>query len=385
MSGMVRPTAAPKPPAALRGPARLAWHFARSLTTPLVPEDYIDMIDPLRSPRSLRAKVVDVIPETAQASTIVLKPGLGWRGHQPGQFVRIGVDIDGVRLWRAYSITSGPRTDGLIAITVKAHSGGRVSSYLHETLRVGSIVQLEPASGEFIWDGSGGPVAFLTGGSGITPVMGMLRHRVAQQQAHAKRLHSTDSAAEFDSGDEIVVVHSDGHPEDVIFARELRNLAESGAIRLIERHTAVQGRLQPSELDELVPDWKSRTLYACGPAGMLRSLREHVEAAGRGDALHTEDFVVELAPAGAGGQLTLGEVHLDVPGEQNILDAAEEAGQLMPSGCRMGICMGCIMPLTSGAVWDMRTGEVTTAAAGGGVMVQTCINTVAGACELSTE
>lgn len=375
---MVRPTAVPKPPTSLSRPARLAWHAVRVLTTPLVPEDYIDLIDPLRSPRSLRAKVVDVQAETPEASTIVLKPGLGWRGFQPGQYIRIGVDINGVRLWRAYSITSGPRADGFITITVKAQTGGAVSTYLHDTLHIGSIVQLEPASGDFTWDGQTGPVAFITGGSGITPVMGMLRHRVAQAQPIGRSL-----TADFDGGDDIVVVHSDGHPEDVIFAEELRDLADSGAIRLIERHTATQGRLQPSELDELVPDWKDRTLYACGPAGMLRALREYVAAADRADALHTEDFVVELAPAGEGGSLKLGDVELEVKGDQNILDVAEEAGQLVPSGCRMGICMGCIMPLTSGAVRDMRTGEITTATEGDGVMVQTCINTVAGSCELS--
>lgn len=365
---MVRPTAIATPPPTLRGPARLAWHAVRSLTTPLVPEDYIDMIDPLRSPRHLRAKVVKVIPETQDASTIVLKPGIGWRGYRPGQYIRIGVDIDGVRIWRAYSVTAGPNDGKTISITVKAQSGGVVSTFLHDTLSVGSIVQLENATGEFTWDGAGGPVAFITGGSGITPVMGMLRHALAQPDATR----------------DIVVLHSDGHPEDVIFSEELHQLAARGDITLIERHTATEGRLQPQDVAELIPDWTERTVYACGPAGMLRSLRDFVDEAGRTDFLHTEDFVVELAPAGEGGTLTLGDVQLEVGGDETILDVAENAGQLVPSGCRMGICMGCIMPLKAGAVRDMRSGDVITAADAAGTMVQTCISTVAGACELST-
>ena len=352
---------------------RLAWRALRTLTTPLVPDDYVDLVDPLRSPAHLRARVVDVRRETDDASTVTLEPGIGWRGHRPGQFVRIGVDVDGVRLWRAYSVTSGPREDGCITVTVKALSGGLVSSHLQDSLRSGQVVQLAQADGDFVWAGDTRPVLYVTGGSGITPVMGMLRHR----------LHA---AAEGEASHDIVVLHSAGHPEDVIFAGELHELAERGRIRLIERHTQVDGRLEPAQLDELVPDWRERALYACGPAGMLRALREFAALNGVEDALHTESFVVELAEPGEGGTLRLhdgGEVReLEVAGDGSILDAAEAAGVLVPSGCRMGICYGCVLPLRSGAVRDLRTGEVTSGNDGDGVMVQTCISSVAGTCEI---
>lgn len=358
---------------------RWAWRAVRTLTTPLLPEDYVDMIDPLRSPRYLRARVIEVRPETADAATVTLKPGVGWAGHVPGQFIRLGVDIDGVRLWRAYSVTSGPRTDGCITITVKALSGGVVSSHLHSTLAQGQIVQMEQADGEFTWRGGSEPVLFVTGGSGITPVMGMLRHRIDAEEAFAPP--GTASAAH-----DIVVLHSATHPEDVIFADELHALRHSGRIRLIERHTVTQGRLEPRELDDLVPDWRDRTVYACGPAGLLRALREFAELNGVEDRLHTENFVVELAEPGEGGSLTLHdgsrEHALEVAGDTSILEAAESADVLVPSGCRMGICYGCILPLRSGAVRDMRTGEVLSGSDGDGVMVQTCIVTVAGSAEI---
>ncbi len=84
------------------------WKVAHAVATPVVPDDYLDLFAPLRSGADLRAKVVAVHPETADAATIVLRPGRTWAGHIPGQYIRIGVDIDGVRHWRAYSLTSPP-------------------------------------------------------------------------------------------------------------------------------------------------------------------------------------------------------------------------------------------------------------------------------------
>ena len=119
---------------------------------------------------------------------------------------------------------------------------------------------------------------------------------------------------------------------------------------------------------------------------MLRMLREFAELNGVEDKLHTENFVVELAEPGEGGTATIvmGTTtrEVAVSGETSILDAAEAADILVPSGCRMGICYGCVLPLRSGAVRDMRTGEVTSGTDGDGVMVQTCISSVAGACEI---
>src|SRR5262245_54278045 len=76
---------------------------AEAATHPLVPADFLDLFHPLRAGADLRARIVSVRHETKDAATIVLKPGADWRGHVPGQYIRIGVDVDGVRQWRAYS------------------------------------------------------------------------------------------------------------------------------------------------------------------------------------------------------------------------------------------------------------------------------------------
>jgi len=98
----------------------------RALTTPLLPDDYLELINPLWSTRELRGRIVRIDRETPDAATVLIRPGYEWEGHEPGQFLRIGVDIEGVRHWRAYSLTSDPeRPDGFISITVKNVDEGR--------------------------------------------------------------------------------------------------------------------------------------------------------------------------------------------------------------------------------------------------------------------
>src|SRR5688500_6810043 len=120
---------------------------AEAATTPLLPADYLDLVAPLRSGAPLRGRIEQVPPETADAATIVIRPGADWAGHVPGQYVRIGIDVDGVRQWRAYSLTHGPRDDGRISITVKAVPEGKVSNHLVRRAKPGTLVHLEQAVG----------------------------------------------------------------------------------------------------------------------------------------------------------------------------------------------------------------------------------------------
>ncbi len=341
--------------------------LAERITTPLVPGDYLDIIDPLRSGADLRGRIVEIQPETRDAVSLVIKPGRDWRAHTPGQYIRIGVDVDGVRQWRAYSLTSDTeRADGCIAITVKAIPGGKVSNHLVRNVTVGTIIQLDYAAGEFTLPAVAPPkILFLTAGSGITPVMGMLRNLAEQI-------------------DDVVVVHSAPTSDDMIFAGELRALAGQGRIRLIEKHTDADGMLTTAELSDLVSDLPERETWACGPTGMLDVLEQHWNDTGMPERLHTERFRPTVVTAGEGGTVTFSKsaTVLDTPGDQTLLDAGEAAGVLMPSGCRMGICFGCVAPLRQGAVRDLRNGDITTAAPGDGVLIQTCVSAAAGTCDI---
>jgi len=354
------------PPKPVRGVVHLLRRVAECAVTPFVPADYLDLVSPLRS-ADLRGRVVAVDAETADAATLRIRPGRSWRRHRPGQYVRIGVDVDGVRQWRAYSLTSlANAADGLLSITVKAIAEGRVSRHLVRQLKPGTLVQLDQAAGDFVLPARlPAKTLFLTAGSGITPVMGMLRNH----------LHELA---------DVVVLHAAPTAEDVIFGSELRSWAAQGRLRLVERHTTGQGVLQPDELDDVVPDWRDRETWACGPTGLLDALEEHWAAADLADRLHTERFRPVVITEGEGGTLTFskqGSV-VEADGATPILDAGEDAGVLMPSGCRMGICFGCVVPLTEGAVRDLRNGELITATKGDGVRIQTCVSAAAGPCSI---
>ena len=174
--------------------------LAERVTTPLLPADYLDLFDPLRRGADLRGRIMAVHPETADAATIEIRPGADWAGHVPGQYVRIGVDVDGVRQWRAYSLTHGPRADGRISVTIKAVPDGKVSNHLVRQGRPGTLVHLEQATGDFVLPTEGGRFLFVTAGSGITPVIGMLRNLFPVADAGVVRLARSEPY-------DIVVLH----------------------------------------------------------------------------------------------------------------------------------------------------------------------------------
>jgi ferredoxin-NADP reductase len=319
-----------------------------SATSPFLPEDFLSLLDPLLT-RELRARVVSVAPEAAGSATLVLRPGRGWAGHQPGQYVGVGVEIDGVLHWRSYSLTSPDQ----VSITVKGL--GLVSEHLVRRTAPGTVVRLRQAAGDFTWTAPS-KALFLTAGSGITPAMGMLR---------AFRGHRPDVAH----------LHVARSRDEVIFGSELRRLGHA----LTEWHDDTDGPLSLDRLDDLVPDWRTRETWACGPAGLLDATERHWEAAALADLLHVERFAPPAVGSTDGGTVTFarsGQTS-DAPG--TLLTTGEAAGVLMPSGCRMGICYGCVLPLLSGQVRDVRTGDVHGEP---GDLIQTCISSPAGDCSL---
>ncbi|MEO3937989.1 ferredoxin reductase [Dermatophilaceae bacterium Soc4.6] len=345
------------------------WRVVEAATTPVLPAEYLDIFAPMRSGAELRGRVVSVTPETADATRVVIRPGRSWRGHRPGQYVRIGVDVDGVRCWRAYSLTSlAEAPDGLLSICVKAIPDGTVSNHVVRSLQPGTLIHLDQATGDFTLPTTlPAKALFVTGGSGITPVMGMLRNHLAELP-------------------DVVLVHSAPTAADVIFAPELQAWHDAGRLRLVERHTDADGMVAASDLDQLVPDWREREAWACGPTGMLDAFEAHYADAGLGERLHTERFRPAVVVEGEGGSVTFtrsgSATVVEADGATPILDAGEDAGVLLKSGCRMGICFGCVVPLRSGAVRDLRDGNLTVATDGDDVRIQTCVSAAAGACEI---
>ncbi|WP_249011746.1 ferredoxin reductase [Conexibacter sp. DBS9H8] len=342
---------------------RLARYVVRGLeyfTWPLELDDYLELISPLWSTTELRGRIERIHPETDDTVTVDITPGFRWRGHRAGQYLRIGFDIAGKRQWRAYSLSSdAARPDGQITITVKRTADGVVSNWLHGPQATGAIVTLGEVEGEFTLPESTPPrLLFLTAGSGITPVMAMLRGlRRAGELPDTVHLHSART------------------PTGAIFAAELQALAERDPRYHLELQvTGEQGRLSPADLDDRCPDWRERECYACGPGPMLDALSDHYRAAGLVDRLHVESFehFVLGDRTGRGGQIRFirAGTEVECDGVTPILLAGEAAGLDLPYGCRMGICHTCTGRLVEGSVRDLRTGELTHA----GTEIRTCVN-----------
>ena len=357
------------------GPASAAG-FARSvvarMTTPLLPDDYLHLVNPLWSARELRGKIVAVVPETGDAATLVIKPGWGWKfNYQAGQYVGIGVHLDGRWHWRSYSISSSPADGGtrgrvgLLTITVKAMPEGFMSEHLVRGLEAGTIVRLALPQGEFVLpDPPPAKILFWTGGSGITPVMSMLR--------------TLDRRGTMP---DVVHIHSATTMSAAIFREErLALAARHGGLQLIENFDDQHGILDVDRLAEVCPDWKDREAWVCGPAPMLAAAEDRWGNAHLTKQLHIERFSAVLTTSAEGGRVTFAASGkaAEVDGATTLLEAGEAAGIQMPFGCRMGICHTCIVPLKQGMVKDLRNGAEYHENAG----VQTCITAAAGDCVL---
>lgn len=340
---------------------------------PLHHSHYLELVNPLWTSHALMARVESVRDETADCRTLTLRPGTGWRSHRAGQFVRLGVPIAGMRHTRTYSISSPPgRDDGCITVTVKAVPQGRVSTCLVRDVQVGDYLPLGEPQGDFILP-EAMPVhpLFITGGSGITPVMSMLRSYVL----------------EYEVMPDVVHMHYAPHPRGVIFNAELIALAaRQRHYRLARFYTREGGgHFNAAHLETACPDWREREVWACGPAALLDAVEAHWARAGLSQRLHLERFHAPqaAAPASASaGRVTFAGSETEVPsdGTTSLLRLAEDAGLNPAHGCRMGICHGCNTTLVRGCVRDLRNGALINEP---GDTVQVCVCSAVGDVELA--
>ena len=339
--------------------------LARVLTTPFNPDDYLELVNPLWSRSDIRARVHDVVRETDQAVTLRLTPNANWPGHRAGQHVRIGVEIDGVREQRTFTVSAAPGEP--LTLTIKRNGPGGVSDYVVNRVEPGTIVYLSEPAGEFHLPA---PVPekllMIAGGSGITPIRSML----------------TDLYRRGWNGD-ARLIYCNQNADATIFRDELEALAADWpALELIQLHADAGEFLTPERLTRAVPDFAERETWLCGPGGLMAVVEDFYAEQNLNDRLHLERFQEpERGAPGEGGRVrfALSGGEAVGSGAESVLELAEAQGLEPKHGCRMGICHTCVCRLENGRLRNLHNGELFEAQ---GLPVRICVHAPEGEVEL---
>lgn len=334
----------------------------KRLTTPLLPDDYSALLNPLWSTRELRGKIKSVSRE-GDAVHLVIETGWGVpTTFEAGQYIGLGVLLNGRYTWRSYSLTNAPDTDGkTMSVTVRAVEKGKLSNHLVGTVTAGTVIRLLAPAGDFhLPHPVPEKLAFITAGTGITPVIAMLR--------------AMDGRGELNKSD-VTLYHSARTQDSLLFNSELKEFSDKyERFTYVPRVTSVQGRLLTRDLNIS----QDTIVYACGPAEMLDELEFWAQE--NDIDLKTERFSLDRTNTDAqGGTITFGtKGSIEADGATTILEAAEQAGVQMPFGCRMGICHTCTRSLKDGEAVNLRTGEAYEK----GARIRTCVSVAAGDIEI---
>jgi len=370
----------------------------------------LNEFDPLFAANRMAAEVIDIIEETQQARTLVLRPSIHWKGYTPGQYVPVEIDINGVRHRRHYSISSAPsefKHANTIRISIKCVEGGLVSNYLHEQLSVGDLIYIGPATGDFTLNStllsrrptkisppesskkpnkrsSKKPLLFVAAGSGITPIMAMLE-ALAE---HGKQYKEQQT---------IHLIYFAKSKSEMIFFDRLNQLAASlPGFRFLSHFTDTQGRVTEQVLKTDCPNLAEHQWYICGPQGFMDSVRNAASTLGiakkdiKSEAFGTPSTTLALSDYlnAKKSKPILGQVSfsasgktIESKGKQTLLELAESAGLKPKYGCRSGICHECKCSKISGQVLNTLSGEIIPEAQ---QLIQACISVPIGDVSIET-
>lgn len=341
------------------------------LTGPHGVDRYTELVVPTWTLGEARAKVVDVRRTTPRSVTLTLQPNDAFVANhsvRAGQYVNLAVEIDGRRHTRCYS-PANAEGSATIELTIGRHEGGLVSNYLYERARRGMVVGLAGVGGDFTLPADRPRrILFVAGGSGITPVIAMLRTLVAEGHLET-------------GGAELALVQYARTPTEACYRGELDTLEALCGVRVLRGYTRsgdgdLLGRFGAEHLATAMP--APEAVYVCGPTPLVDAVREHC------DNVYTESFVppvFEPAVNPSGGRITFTDSGIDVVDDgRPLLEQAEAAGLTPESGCRMGICHTCTRRKISGTVRSLSTGSVSTVPEED---IQICVSVPVGDVDLS--
>jgi ferredoxin-NADP reductase len=312
------------------------------LTGPHGVDRYTELVEPTWTVGEARAKVIAVRRQTSRSVTLTLEPNRAFTGFRAGQHINLTVEIDGRRRTRPYSPASAEGSPYL-ELTVGRHDGGLVSTYLCEHARPGIVVGLDSVGGDFVLPAARPRrILFVSGGSGITPVMSMLRTLRAEGFAG-----------------EVAFIHYARTAEEACYREELGAMPGVRVLHGYTRASAgadLDGHFSAEHLAAAMP--QPDAVYVCGPPVLAAAVHEHC------DNVSSESFVpptFTVPSESSGGTVTFADSEVEVADDGRPLLEQAEAAELMPeSGCRMGICHSCTRRKTHGVVKNLITGAVSS-------------------------
>lgn len=333
-------------------------------------------------------ELIDVRDEAPEVKTFTFQTDTQtWFRYRPGQFITLELATPDGPIMRTYTLSSSPSRPFSIAVTAKAQAGSIGTRWMFDNLNPGAQVKAYGPAGDFTHHNHpASKYLFLSAGSGITPMMSMLRW-------FSDRAPWTDLA----------FVNCAQRPEDIIFRKELELLGTQmpGLTigLLIEQRSASReswvghtGRLDATRMTLLSPDFNEREVFCCGPDGFMRSVRGMLRAAGFNmEHYHEESFgaqPVEIFPvpcadgiaAGNAGRtqqaaavrFSLSDIVDECQPGQTVLQVARACGVRIPAACEAGLCGTCKVRKASGEVAMNHSGGILDEEIADGFILACC-------------
>jgi len=344
--------------------AALNSQLAARLTYPHGVDRFIELFDATAVTDTTVGTITAIEHPTYRSVRVRIRPNANWQGFLAGQYVALGVEVNGRRERRCFSPAQSQHASGELEFTMAVQPQGRVTRHLKNNARVGERVVMETAAGEFsLPDERPEQLVLISAGSGITPVISMLRTLIDEQYTGS-----------------VDFIHYALTADEELYPHELDALAgQLPNLRIHRIHTKEGGELfSRAQLARLVPDYARAQTYVCGPAPVLEATQTLFDAEGLSERMHQEAFGVAKP---TGDEPAEGEVRfarserLATNSGDTLLEQAEAAGLSPEHGCRMGVCFSCTCKKTSGQVRDLRSGQVSD---DGEADIQICVSVPVG-------
>lgn len=293
-------------------------------------------------------KVKELIKESINAVSVVFELADDMKAafsYKAGQYLTLKTTINGEEVRRAYSLSSCPELDSDLKVSVKKVDDGKMSTYLCESLKVGDVLEVMVPQGTFINEGTSDKLILFAAGSGITPIISILKSALNKGNQSVSLFYGNRSL------------------EETMFKSELDTLATSSSLDVTFFYSKEGNRLDSNQTKSLVNGSENTDYFICGPEGMIAAVKEGLESSNISkDQINIEYFAspktekpkTETVVSGEVNEVTLildGESHqVTLNAQETILEAGERIGIDPPFSCQSGVCTTCKAKVMQGEV-----------------------------------